>query len=277
MPVIDDIEGWLEQDTTSEDTVDTYMQTIKRFDKVYGIHNFSESTIADFILKTLSDLKGTSKARHLYALKRVEKPLLLYGVIDEEIKWDRIPKIKQDYSKTAKALSREDVKKLLDTAYKYRDKAIIMLGYDMAMRVGEIAGLKKENLDLNNKQLYLERLKGGEKAYWTLADKTVEYLREYIKHEKPGGSEVFDIGKNRINQTIREVALEAELIQSSEKFGMHVLRHSRLSHLLIHNEWDPASVQEFAGHKTLRSTEQYLHSSPKHLEELKADADKVIL
>lgn len=274
MTVLSDIETWLEQDTQSEATVDTYMQTIKRFDREYGLHNFNEATIADFLLKKLSDLKGKSKARHLYALKKAEKPLLLYNVISAEVKWDRIPTIKQEYGKKAKALSREQIKKLIDTAYKYRDKAIIMLGYDMAMRVGEIASLKREHVDLDTKQIYLKRLKGGDKAYWTLANITVEYLREYVKHEKPSGEDLFDIGKNRINQTLRKVALEAEIITPDEEFGCHILRHSRCSHLLIHEGWDVASVQSFAGHKSMRSTEQYLHASPKHLEQLKAEADE---
>lgn len=269
------IERWLEEDLSAS-TAQTYMGTVKAFDDLYGIENLTESTVADFILEEKADLKSTSKARHLYALKKAEKPLLLYDVI-EEIDWEQIPNIEQSFDKQARDLSKEKIETLIEAADKYRDKAMILLGYDLALRVSEMAGLKHEQIDLENRKVYLDRAKGGDKAEWTISQRTAKAIKEFVENGATvGKEELFDIGTRRLNECFRALGEQLGLVKKGDRFGLHILRHSRATHL-AGDGWDPESLRQFLGQSSIQSADKYIHAAPEKLEDMKKESDAKML
>lgn len=277
MSELDKIKRWIENDVKSHKTVETYMATIREFDKKYGIDNLDETTVAEYLLEDKGHLKNTSKARHLYALKKAEKPLLLYNIIDDEVNWERVPSIEQNFRKEPKYLSKEQIQKLFDVAERYRDKAMIYLGYDLALRVSELANLKHTQIDLNNAKVHLDRAKGGDKKVWSISNKTVEAVKGFLENgETVGDDTLFEIGTKRLNECFRALGEKVGLVQKNKRFGLHLLRHSRATHLADRG-WDVESIRVFLGQASISSTEKYIHAAPDKLESMKKEADEEML
>ena len=63
-----------------------------------------------------------------------------------------------------------------------RNKMLLILGYDAAMRIGEMTKLKVGNLFLDAQKPYIRILGKGEKYRSVpLMDKTVQHLRKYVR------------------------------------------------------------------------------------------------
>ncbi|MBC7333955.1 MAG: tyrosine-type recombinase/integrase [Actinobacteria bacterium] len=82
-------------------------------------------------------------------------------------------------------LSREKVKKILQTTENIKHKAILTLMYSDGLRVGEVVKLRPEDIDTNRKLIHIRASKGRKDRYTLLSDVALQILREYWKKEKP--------------------------------------------------------------------------------------------
>ena len=135
-------------------------------------------------------------------------------------------------------LTEEDIVKLLDAATSLRDKALVALLYDTGMRIGELEGLRKKDVDTDS-----------EPAHVTVNGKTgmrrvpilfsVPYLAQYLnsmKSMKSGDSLWFAAGTwsnsgkiisgDGIRQQLKKIAKKAGI---DKRIYPHLFRHSRAS------------------------------------------------
>jgi len=82
-------------------------------------------------------------------------------------------------------LSKEEVKKILDTTTNIKHKAILMLMYSGGLRVGEVIKLKPEDIDADRKLIRIKASKGRKDRYTLLSGVALQTLREYWRKEKP--------------------------------------------------------------------------------------------
>ena len=82
-------------------------------------------------------------------------------------------------------LSKEKVKKILNSHSNIKHKAILMLIYSAGLRVGEIIKLKPEDIDAERKLIRIKGAKGRKDRYTLLSDVALQTLREYWIKEKP--------------------------------------------------------------------------------------------
>ncbi len=162
-----------------------------------------------------------------------------------------------------------------------RDRAILETLYAAGMRVSELVGLDRADIDWDEEQIKLtgkgnkERLAPlGSKAKAALAN-YVEQGRPYLLQKKEGDSEALFLNKygtrlsgrsvrNIINKYVNNVAI-------NQKVSPHTLRHSFATHLL-NGGADLRSVQELLGHVKLSTTQIYTHLTKEKIKSIYNDS-----
>lgn len=189
-------------------------------------------------------------------------------------------------------LEAEEVKRLLESAKgnrlaDLRDKAILELLFSTGLRVSEIAGLDKENINLKSGEFSI-RGKGGKIRLVFISDSAREALLNYISKRKDldsalfvhfkkgsGGGNKNANTKNKTDSSLRLTARSMQRIvrKRAVKAGIvkkvtpHTLRHSFATDLLM-NGADIRSVQTMLGHSSITTTQIYTHITNKHLKDV---------
>ena len=179
-------------------------------------------------------------------------------------------------------LNVDDVAKLLESpdssdAIGLRDRAILETLYSTGIRVSELAGLDKEDIDFISGVLKVCG-KGKKERLAPIGDKALRAIRAYF--EKIGVSDINEKKPVFLNKSKRRVSDRAvrrivhkyiHKTSLNENISPHSLRHSFATHMLDRGA-DLRSVQELLGHANLSTTQIYTHVTT---ERLKAIYDKV--
>ncbi|HUK37147.1 MAG TPA: site-specific integrase [Vicinamibacterales bacterium] len=166
----------------------------------------------------------------------------------------------------------EEYDRLVEVARRRGDQAYLMvlLAGDAGLRLGEIVALEWRDVDLSARRLTAQRSewlggqvtapKGGRLRRLPLTQRLTAALKQA---RRVGSSRVLclpdgsPITRDRVIKAIRSAQRVAGLVEG----GVHILRHSFLSHLAMRGA--PArSIQDLAGHADLATTQRYLHLSP---------------
>jgi len=161
-----------------------------------------------------------------------------------------------------------------------RDRAILETMYAAGLRVSEVVGLSRGDVDLDAGILRV-RGKGRRERLSPIGSYAVRALRRWLgvcrlhpsEPAAPGGHPAAPVFVNRFGHrlTTRSVArmLEKYLRQTGldRRTTPHSLRHSFATHLLDRGA-DIRSVQELLGHKSLVTTQIYTHVSTTVLREI---------
>jgi integrase len=130
-------------------------------------------------------------------------------------------------------------------------KPVILFGLETAMRRGEIAELRWENIDVMKRTAHLPRTKNGEARTVPLSLKAVEILRGIARHlDGP----VFALGKDQITDRMRVTVQRGGL----KDLRFHDIRHEATSRL-FEKGLNPMEVSSITGHKTLQMLKRYTH------------------
>ncbi len=155
-----------------------------------------------------------------------------------------------------------------------RDRAILETLYSAGLRVGELAGLDLDDLELAD-GLATVRGKGKRERLALLgaqAHKALQVWLEIRPTLKPRGTglKAVFLNKNGTRLTTRSVGrlLEKYLARAGldPRSSPHTLRHSFATHLLDHGA-DIRGVQELLGHRSLANTQIYTHVTTTRLRE----------
>ena len=251
-----------------DNTVESYLLDLMSFLKWFN--NDVRITTKEDILNYISFLRGNlnekSINRHISSLKSFYSYLADMNYISinplEDIS---ILKVKKSLPKY---LSIEEVDKLLNiklnTAFDYRNKAMLEVIYGTGLRVSELVKLEYSNIDFENSIVRVKG-KGKKDRIVPLGEIASYYLKIYINDyrkkllNKNNYNEIFlnNHGKpitrqgfNFILENIRrETGIEKELTP-------HTLRHSFATHLLEGGA-DIRSIQEMLGHENISTTNIY--------------------
>jgi integrase/recombinase XerD len=148
-------------------------------------------------------------------------------------------------------LTIDEVKKLIKVAPTLLDKTIIIVVFSSACRISEILNLTKDDLELDKGVVTVTR-KGGQHERIPLGREGTEALRTWMKERKSSSQRVFmDYTYHNIYYRLKVAAKKAKLLN----FHPHILRHSRIRHLL--EAGIPIErVSEVAGHRKLDTTQK---------------------
>ena len=174
----------------------------------------------------------------------------------------KTPKVERDLPKT---IDFDDLKKMMtinSTQYKeLRAVLMIELLYSCALRVSELVGINFEDIDMDEGFVKVMG-KGGNARFSPMGQTTIDVLKRYIKQRPNCATNALFINQNntRIStRTVQNVVKKRALqVGISINVHPHMLRHAAATHFL-QSSHDLRTVQEFLGHKSIKSTQVYTH------------------
>jgi integrase/recombinase XerC len=174
----------------------------------------------------------------------------------------KTPKVERELPKT---IDFDDLKKMMtinSSQYKeLRSVLMIELLYSCALRVSELVGINLEDIDMN--EGFVKVMGKGNKARFSpMGQTTIDVLKRYIKQRPTCNSDALFINQKntRIStRTVQNVVKKRALqVGVSINVHPHLLRHAAATHFL-QSSHDLRTVQEFLGHKSIKSTQVYTH------------------
>ena len=222
------------------------------------------------------------------SVKRAQSALRTYfGFLEQEKIISANPSLDIRSPKTTRKipeyLTQQEMLKLLegtpaDSAYYWRNQAILEFLYATGARVSEVASITLVNLDLE-RRLCLVMGKGSKERLVPLGTECCVALRRYLTDLRPNliSDSMTDIvflnrrgsglTTRAIHQIVQKAGRNAGL---KKKVSPHTLRHSFASHLLDGGA-DLMAVKELLGHADISTTQIYTHVDRKHLQKIHRD------
>ena len=210
-----------------------------------------------------SNTSGKSIKRYLSSIRVFFNFLIEVGEVQTNpALLIKTPKVERDLPKT---IDFDDLKKMMtinSTQYKeLRAVLMIELLYSCALRVSELVGINLEDIDMDEGFVKVMG-KGGNARFSPMGQTTVDVLKRYIKQRPNCATNALFINQNntRIStRTVQNVVKKRALqVGVSINVHPHMLRHAAATHFL-QSSHDLRTVQEFLGHKSIKSTQVYTH------------------
>ena len=170
------------------------------------------------------------------------------------------------YPRDASDLYKEQYKALLyEASDDLRDYAIIMTFLQTGIRLSELASLRLEDVDFENRLLTVRQGKGRRDRQIPLVDEEVKALRNYLRHRATElilDDDTLFLAKNGTSLNVSSVkAIVAKYVKKAgirKRVSVHTLRHTFGAHK-ADKHMSIATLQELMGHKKKETTLKYIH------------------
>lgn len=219
-------------------------------------------------------LKRVTQNYHLIALRSFLKYLLKRDITVVAPEKIDLPKAE---SHSIKFLERSDIDRLLNMPEisrpeGMRDKAILELLFSTGLRVSELVGLNRDQINFERKEFGVIG-KGRRARVVFLSDSAVDWIGRYLKDRTDTSKALFirysgkkpEVGEDAgeaMRLTARSVQrLVEKYVRKARlpiKITPHGLRHSFATDLLSAGA-DLRAIQEMLGHKNVSTTQIYTH------------------
>ncbi|AZI39181.1 hypothetical protein EIB75_13075 [Epilithonimonas vandammei] len=180
--------------------------------------------------------------------------------------------------------TQEQIQELYEVTENLQERNILNIAYGCGLRAGELVRINKEDINLQENLVVVEKGKNNKRRIIPISEKIKEEIQEFLKSQEQRtknqeGNALFLNIENRRMQAKSFVAILKRLLQKTEfgqkftkselqKIGIHTLRHSIATHLL-ENGMKLEQVQYFLGHNQIETTEIYTHINQEQLDNLK--------
>ena len=261
------------QESSSEHTLRAYRQNLLALQAfcsaqgVRGVEELNHRLLRAFVADLSGrGLKKTTLARYTAAVRSFTRYLVRNGSLPSDPALGlRTPSHRRPLPLH---LGEEEVERLIDATRTMRDRAILETLYGGGLRVSELVGLDRDDLDLRN-GITRVRGKGRKERLAPLGGAAVRAMRAYLA-QRPRADDARPVFLNRsggrltarsVRRLLRDCALRSEV---DPRTSPHTLRHSFATHMLDRGA-DLREVQELLGHKNIATTQIYTHVSVERL------------
>lgn len=228
--------------------------------------------IRDFILKRIT-VDKLSKPWMNMAISAFK--LLFCDVLRRE--WNRLdlPRPRRS-QKVAVILSRDEVRKIIDSKTNLKHRAILMLVYSAGLRRNEVRSLKISDIDSSRMLIHLHTTKGNKERYTILSPVMLDTLRQYYRRYRPKDWLFEGVTRTAISDSTVEAIFKQALKKSEvpKVVGIHSLRHAFATHMLEQGVSLPI-IQQMMGHKSLKTTSVYLHVQQHSIQAVQSPLDSL--
>ena len=210
-----------------------------------------------------SNTSGKSIKRYLSSIRVFFAFLMEIGEVETNpALLIKTPKVERELPKT---IDFDDLKKMMtinSSQYKeLRSVLMIELLYSCALRVSELVGINLEDIDMNEGFVKVMG-KGGKARFSPMGQTTIEVLKRYVKQRPNCNTDALFINQKSLRistRTVQNIVKNRALeVGVSINVHPHMLRHAAATHFL-QSSHDLRTVQEFLGHKSIKSTQVYTH------------------
>ena len=164
-------------------TIDYYVSKVRLYQDYYDkpADQMGEAEIKEYLHYLLTVKKNGRSSVNTYntALRFV------YGVtLDMPVSYEKIPRLKQS-QRIPKLFTRDEVRRILESAGSLKNKSMLMLAYGSGLRVSEIINIKVTDIESDKMRILVRHGKGDRDRYAMLPQTTLATLREYWKRYRP--------------------------------------------------------------------------------------------
>lgn len=162
-------------------------------------------------------------------------------------------------------LGRGEVRRILEACTHPRHRMLLEITYGCGLRVSEVVALRVRDIDGERALLRIEQGKGARDRLVALAPALLDRLRAYWRvYRSPMW--LFPSGRNPASHlnisSAQKLYTAAKARAGVDKVGgIHALRHAYATHQLEHG-LAVHELQHQLGHRSLRTTQRYLHWVP---------------
>ncbi|MCA1065276.1 tyrosine-type recombinase/integrase [Rossellomorea sp. AcN35-11] len=252
---IDSFLSWLEQEGKSSNTISTYHQELKKYEKWLQQHD-----------RELKDITHGDVQEYILCLEEMGKSPVttdkILGVIRTFAKYLKRPditfdiKIKQGSKKDEiETLSKEECEAFLTEVRENeneRNTAIVYMLLHTGIRVSELCALNVSDIDLSTKQVKVSD-SHGDRRIIPLSDELIVHLTAYMDRIQP--KEALFVSK--LNERLTERSVQYML--KKYRINAQKLRHTFCQHL-IDQGVSLEIVSKLAGHRDINVTKRYAKS-----------------
>lgn len=186
---------------------------------------------------------------------------------------NHLPKVILNTTELKKIMQAADIR----TTRGYRNRVILEILYDTAIRRSELAGIKINNLDLHSGFIHV-RGKGDKDRVVPVSDRVSRLIENYIVMVRPRyirGPDTGHLILNRWGEQMDPNSIWAVVKRCADLAGIrknvstHTFRHTCATHMLK-NGAPVRHLQEMLGHESLESTQIYTRVTINDLKEIHA-------
>ena len=291
---LDEYATWLAVERgLSTNTLAAYRRDLRRYTawlRSRGVDDLTavgEAEVVAYVesLKAARDADGGAKyapssvARALVAVRSFHRFCVDEGITDVDPSGEvGAPRVPQGIPK---ALSEAEVDALLgavegDDPRALRDRAILETLYGTGVRISELVGLDRVDLDLEDRLMRVLG-KGSKERVVPVGGSAQRALLAYLERGRPalerpstrrvpGDPLLLNARGGRLTRQScwKIVTAAGDRVGLTGRLSPHVLRHSCATHMLDHGA-DIRVVQELLGHASLSTTQVYTKVSPERL------------
>jgi site-specific recombinase XerD len=171
-------------------------------------------------------------------------------------------------------VSDPDIKTLFAQIDSTRDQAMFLLMLDCGLRVGEVHNLSLKDLHFENPSHILVNGKGGKQRIVYLSPPAQHVLQGWLASRPVSNGRAVFISEHgkRLSVAGIQYLLRGYCKKAGVQFSCHQLRHTFGRHM-AEADLPVTSLQSLLGHKSIRTTQIYVHLSNTHLQ---AEYDRAI-
>jgi site-specific recombinase XerD len=252
----------------SKETLKSYLTHIKKYLEYLDLKDEAPNlqNAKNYVLKKLEKNEPSSVHHTIFALEYFFK-----NVLHEKLS---IPKPKRN-KKIPEILTSEEIKKMIDSTSNIKHRLILKMLYGCGLRVGEIIGICKKDLNFEEKLIHIRLAKGKRDRFVKMPESLVEDLKAYTQLVNEEIVFPSNRGGKLTKKTISKIVDNA-----SKKAGIkkevypHLLRHSFATHLL-ENGTDLRVIQKLLGHSDIKTTQIYTQISQANIKNIKSPLDNL--
>jgi integrase/recombinase XerD len=254
-----------------------YRWAVQQFDRFVGAEPLDEVGI-----ERLAEYQRHLAVRDVsYSAFRVATCALrfFYRECLRRTSWDytRIP-FQRKPARLPEIVSAVQAQELFDAAPAVLYRAIFMTAYGCGLRLAEIQALRPSHIDSRRMVVHVEQGKGKRDRYVMLPERLLPELRACWRQYRPKHF-LFE-GKNA-GRPVSQRSIARALHLARQKAGItknvtiHSLRHAFGTHLLEAGV-NLCVIQALLGHRSISTTQVYVHLARTSLVETKSPLDRVV-
>ena len=210
-----------------------------------------------------SEMSGKSIRRYLSSIRGFFNFLIDNGVMVKNPALSiQTPKIDRVLPKT---IDFDDLRNMMNlkTGHYSELRSVLMIEllYSSGLRVSELVGINIKDLDVNEGFVRVMG-KGGKARFSPIGSSAINILEAYLTKRPESESDALflnqkglRISPRSVQNIVKKRALDVGI---SINVHPHMLRHAAATHFL-QSSHDLRTVQEFLGHKSIKSTQIYTH------------------
>ena len=236
-----------------------FLKGLIEFFGTYKLKEITPSLIYDFKkMRKAQGIKPSTLNRQLTIAKRAVNIAIREWGWNIDNPFSKVP-AEREATRRDRWLTYEEEEALLNASPQWLRDFIIFAIWT-GLREGNIINLKREDVDLKRKVVYIKKTKNGSPLLLPLHEKACEVLERRLKIAYMEHDYIFTspTGKKLMPNNLRRAFRKAVKRAGLRDLRIHDLRHT-FGTRLAQNGVDLYTIAKLLGHRDVRATQRYAH------------------